>query len=265
MQLLPSASLKSLVKHYLFLEAKGNYLHHLRLFPDGNPGIVLCEEGKLFINNHPTYQHDLPASFLYGKVEKFEDLICHGSLKLTIIVLQPYVAYRFLDNSLDKTILDLTDILGNTASGLLSTMKATAGIYEKIEVLEPFLMKSFFDILYAIPPVVPATISHVIKKRGLLSVDEMVKFSGYEKRQLERIFNHTTGMTPKRFANLIKLHFFLSDIRKTSTKTKLSQVAYGAGYYDQSHLIREFKKITGLTPSSYFKTRNKLAVNFLQL
>lgn len=266
MQVLPSAPLASLVKHYLFLEINGNCLHNLRLFPDGNAGIVLCEEGKLFINNsNQNHLKNLPSAFLYGKVENFQDILCHGPLKLVIIVLKPYATYQFLNGTSNMVLVNLADVFGNAASSLLQQTKETRSIHEKIKILEHFLTKSLFNIFYSIPSIVPATITHIIEKRGMLTVNQLVKFTGYEKRQLERIFLQSTGLSPKRFTNMTKLHFFLKDIRKSSEKTKLNQLAYGAGYYDQSHLIRDFKKITGLTPTFYFKHVDKLAVNFLQL
>ena len=41
-------------------------------------------------------------------------------------------------------------------------------------------------------------------------------------------------------------------------------MAYEAGYTDQSHLIKEFKKITGMTPKIYQHNVDKLTTNFVR-
>jgi AraC-like DNA-binding protein len=40
----------------------------------------------------------------------------------------------------------------------------------------------------------------------------------------------------------------------TKKNESLTSIAYGCGYFDQSHFIKEFKSFTGLTPSAYLKS-----------
>jgi AraC-like DNA-binding protein len=92
-----------------------------------------------------------------------------------------------------------------------------------------------------------------------------VKFSGYSERHIERLFMESVGINPKNFANIIKLHSFLKQLKKTTEKASLTELVYQSGYADQSHLIKEFKKITGMTPTAYKNNKNKLAINFLAM
>jgi methylphosphotriester-DNA--protein-cysteine methyltransferase len=70
------------------------------------------------------------------------------------------------------------------------------------------------------------------------------------------------GISPKRCCNIVRAHAFLKHLPEGS---RLTGYAYDSGYYDQAHLIREFKLITGLTPSQYLKKTDPLAVNFLRM
>ncbi len=72
-------------------------------------------------------------------------------------------------------------------------------------------------------------------------------------------------MGPKKFCNIVRLHQFLKELKNKEGNQHLTKLAYEAGYADQSHLIREFKAITGMTPKAYQGRVVKLASNFLSL
>jgi AraC-like DNA-binding protein len=64
-------------------------------------------------------------------------------------------------------------------------------------------------------------------------------------RQLERRFLARIGLTPKRFASLRRFEHALAHAR---TSPSLTDTALAAGYYDQSHFIRDFHRFAGATP-----------------
>ena len=64
-------------------------------------------------------------------------------------------------------------------------------------------------------------------------------------RQLERIFFDHTGLTPKRFAGVVR---FRRAVFAAKGGQSLSQAASSAGYADQAHLTRESGRLTGQTP-----------------
>ncbi len=72
---------------------------------------------------------------------------------------------------------------------------------------------------------------------------------GLSERQLERRFLARIGITPKRFATLRR---FERALGRVSAASSLTAAALDAGYYDQSHFIRDFRRFTGASPSEYF-------------
>lgn len=57
------------------------------------------------------------------------------------------------------------------------------------------------------------------------------------------------GMNTEDFIQYHKYLYCLHLLR--DSKQTLTEIAYEAGYYDQSHFIREFKSYTNLTPKQY--------------
>ncbi|MFV0676026.1 helix-turn-helix domain-containing protein [Variovorax sp. tm] len=79
------------------------------------------------------------------------------------------------------------------------------------------------------------------------SVDVVAADLGVSARHLRRVFREALGISPKAFARLTRFHRALRDARHDS-RMGWAGIAAAAGYYDQAHLIAEFRAIAGVTP-----------------
>ena len=70
---------------------------------------------------------------------------------------------------------------------------------------------------------------------------------GVSERHLRRLFREAVGMSPKQFARLARFRHALRTAREDG-ELSWAAVAATAGYYDQAHLISEFRAIAGVTP-----------------
>jgi AraC-like DNA-binding protein len=70
---------------------------------------------------------------------------------------------------------------------------------------------------------------------------------GVSERHLRRVFRETVGMSPKAFTRLARFQRALGAARKDA-RLSWASIAAAAGYYDQAHLIAEFRAIAGVTP-----------------
>jgi len=68
--------------------------------------------------------------------------------------------------------------------------------------------------------------------------------AGVSERQLQRVFLDHIGVAPKVYARVIRLRSFVRD----RASTTLAEAAGAAGYADQSHLCREVRALTGVSP-----------------
>ena len=81
-------------------------------------------------------------------------------------------------------------------------------------------------------------------------VGEVARTLELSPRRLIRRFSARVGLAPKRFARLRRFHRVLQDIAG-ARRVDWADVATAAGYYDQAHLIRDFRAFSGLKPSDY--------------
>lgn len=82
---------------------------------------------------------------------------------------------------------------------------------------------------------------------GQLHVNELAAELGFHIRTLERLFLEQLGMTPKQLSRLVRFRHLLSSL-KTGSFGSLADLAYACGYADQSHMIRDYKELTGRLP-----------------
>lgn len=85
------------------------------------------------------------------------------------------------------------------------------------------------------------------------NVRNLARDLGMSERHLRRVFRDATGISPKTFARLRRFHRALDAARPMRESgdhgTTWTTIAAAAGYYDQAHLISDFRAIAGVTPS----------------
>ena len=84
----------------------------------------------------------------------------------------------------------------------------------------------------------------------LLKVEQVCARFQLSLRQLERLFHKYVGLTPKWVLRIYRLQQLANEIVNGQV-TDWTELAHRLGYFDQAHCIRDFKQITGKTPSWY--------------
>lgn len=268
MQIAPTKELSPYIKHYLFLENEGTLLQKLRLFSDGNTGIVITIRGNFISNTYGTKTLNYPNSFLYGQISTFKDLYLAEKTSIIIVVFQPYGFNHLLGipaNEIREGIIATEDIFGNKHSLLYEKLSERSCLKTKIQILNAFFIDQAAKKLLSNQNLIHSTLNYILKNKGAITVNHLVKYTGYSERHIERIFNECIGLNPKKFGNIVKLHFFLNLLKYKPSQNNITDLCYEAGYADQSHLIKEFKKYTGITPTQYLNKTNRLAINFMEI
>ena len=109
-----------------------------------------------------------------------------------------------------------------------------------------------------IDPVIEAAITLIRQVRGDIRVKEINETLGVCKSTLEEKFNRHLGLSPKEFCKIEKINQFLSNYQLHQDQMTLTQLTFKSGYYDQSHLIKEFRYFVDLSPRKFLKEANKL-------
>jgi len=269
MQIPLSGELSPFIKHYLFVDSKGSAIKKLRLFSDGNTGIVFSFNSHLFSLQPSTeLQEWLPPAFLYGQITGFKDIYAAGDTSLVIIVFHPQAIHQIFGIpaiELRDKVIPVDEIFGHQFQYIQEQLAELQHIRDKVNLLDGFFLSFIYKNGFNPQPVTTNTLQQIQLAKGLMPVGQLTKITGFTERQIERKFIECVGLTPKMYSNIVKLHHLLKHLNNGNTNKKLTSIAYEAGYTDQSHSIKEFKKYTGLTPGEYIKKAGKLTNNFLEL
>jgi AraC-like DNA-binding protein len=103
----------------------------------------------------------------------------------------------------------------------------------------------------------------ILRSGGLLPIEMIGSEVGISARQLGRRFETVIGLSPKLLSRIVRFQrlFRLIESRRF---TNWALLALECGYYDQSHLIRDFRAFTGSEPTSYFSQPNEISGHFIE-
>lgn len=106
---------------------------------------------------------------------------------------------------------------------------------------------------------VAACVGAIERSGGTVTVDALARDIGLGSRQLERLFRDAVGLSPKTLARLVR---FQAALRACEAGVPLASAGFAAGYADQAHFAREFRRVAGITPSAFAAERAPLASAF---
>lgn len=152
-----------------------------------------------------------------------------------------------ISHYVDKEI-DAQQLVGFDVNECISTLDDSMSDKQIIELLEKHLA-----------PLITIPSSDLIKVRELVNlikndtditrVEQLSVKTKLSIRTIQRYFKHYLGLSPKWLIRKYRLHQAL-DLLEQQEVNFLDIVDY-LGYTDQSHLIRDFKEIIGVTPKNY--------------
>jgi AraC-like DNA-binding protein len=97
------------------------------------------------------------------------------------------------------------------------------------------------------------TWSMLVASSGRLSVADLAAQTGWSRQHLSRRFRQEFGLSPKLAARVVRFDRARRMLLSVPAFVSVSQVAASCGYYDQSHLHRDFAELAGCTPTELLR------------
>ncbi|MBA2745575.1 MAG: AraC family transcriptional regulator, partial [Flavisolibacter sp.] len=111
--------------------------------------------------------------------------------------------------------------------------------------IETFLLSQIKGLKTFHP--IDLALQNLVACGGLMSMEQTASDACLSLRQFERLCKTRLGMNPKLFARIAR---FSKAYRLSENKGRInwSSIAYECGYFDQMHMIRDFKDFAGVNP-----------------
>jgi len=121
---------------------------------------------------------------------------------------------------------------------------------DKLQLLDDFLHQLSRKINHR-KGLADAIIQYIHRKRGQIKIQEIADHFQLNYKYLERLFRQQVGLTPKMYCKIIRFNATLL-YHQQAGLSRLTDLAYASGYFDQMHFIKEVKQFTGFSPSHFF-------------
>jgi AraC-like DNA-binding protein len=177
---------------------------------------------------------------------------------------KPGGAFPFLGlpaGDLADTHVDLEMLWGQSADRLRERLCEARTSAERFRLLQEALLGHLchgVEQHYA----VSAALDMFVKDHAAPRVREAAKYVGLSQRRFIQVFKAEVGMTPKLFSRIQRFQQARTFIQQNPSPN-WTAVALDRGYFDQSHLIREFLEFSGLSPTEYINRLSTHAQRYL--
>lgn len=122
--------------------------------------------------------------------------------------------------------------------------------------IESFLLSQFFD-----DPALSSienSLRFLENNNEQFSIADLANKVGLNLKTFQRHFQKHMGCSPVEYRRIYRFRSSLTNKLNSAEWKNLTEITYEGGYYDQSYLIKEFRKITNHNPKDFFKSTSKV-------
>lgn len=179
------------------------------------------------------------------------------------IDLTPIGARRLLGapmHELANRSVDLGDLLGTAGAELVERVAGAPDWPSRFAIVDRALRRRLADAPAA-DPEVTWSLGRLAASGGAAPIAGLARELGWSHRRLIARFRDAVGLPPKRVARILRFERVTALIDEPGP-VDWARAAAGLGYFDQSHLAREVRELSGLAPTALLAER--AAVNSIQ-
>jgi len=157
----------------------------------------------------------------------------------------PWLGERM--DGLSDRIIALADALGDGALRLRERLLNTPSLEARFTCVERWLLARL-EARTLIHPAVRWAVDQIAATGGRLRIEQLATRSGFTRKHLGNLFRQQVGLSPKSLARVHRFRGALQLLDRANGQVPWAELADQCGFYDQSHLINEFRRFTGFSP-----------------
>jgi AraC-like DNA-binding protein len=226
-----------------------------RVYPDGAMGLFIDLDKPVASFSTEDEDYSVRAPLLAGPWSRSFFVDASERTSAVGVVFRPGGASRFFPiraDELHNADVALSDLDSGEADRLLNDVCASADATAQFLAVEQFLKGRLRDAT-PIHPAVTYSVDQLWRVGGVRRVGEIQRQTGLSHTRFIQLFRAHVGLTPKLFCRIRRFRALLDRIRQ-GMPVNWAELAADCGYYDQAHLIRDFRAFAGLTPGEYSRT-----------
>jgi AraC-like DNA-binding protein len=201
-----------------------------------------------------------PRSAFVGPQVKRVSINVDHNHKAVRVGFHPGGLHRLLGLSLAELVddsCDAEDVFGSEMKELNSKLQEADGFDAIKDLVEDFLLQKLRSLKQVLP--FDQAMLELVRSEGTISIEKVASLACLSLRQFERVSKERIGLSPKLFARIIRFSKAYR-IRESFPDINWTKIAYECNYFDQMHLIRDFKEFAGVAPGVIEKELDGLPI-----
>lgn len=201
-----------------------------------------------------------PLSVLLGPQVSRVNIKVHNQLKAVRVDFLPGGLFRFLKIPMYELFdngFDASDFFGKKMKILTEQLSEITDLEDGKKLVEKFLLDRLRIVNDHLP--FDNALHFLYRNNGNISMEKAASLSCLSLKQFERKCKERIGMNPKSYARILKFSRAYR-LHEASPELDWISIAYEAGYYDQMHMIKDFKIFAGVNPSEIEKQLRNTAI-----
>lgn len=252
--------LKNYIKFFWELQMEQAHLNH-KIIPQRNINLrfnLSAIPHSVMINEKVNLLEDV---YFLGLHDHFGNvnLKIDGKVHVLGICFYPDGFYPFLKvpvSEFKNQLLGTNEVGFKLAERICERLKETRNVSARLNLLEEELVL-LLDNGSQIPDQFRQLFNALRYSDNMVQLSEFCKQNNICIRKLERMFNKYIGVSANTYNTLNRFHSSVNQIL-LSDYSKLSDLAYDNGYFDQMHFIKDFKRYAGDTPKNFAQQKNSI-------
>jgi AraC-like DNA-binding protein len=245
---IPCEALKPFIKAFIIIESEDGMEN--RILPDSCVVIAFRLKGNV-TSTFNEVKNSIVSPIVTG-LRRSSRLVQYSKQSATLLVTfhEGGAAAFFrepLHDLFDSTVALDNMIQRDKLSTIEDQLTMAATNNKRILIVEKFFLSELKEVKS--DSLVAEAVKQMKAVNGNIRIHELVKDLPISRDPFEKKFRKLIGTTPKQFASILRMRK-LTDQRVLGN---LSDAAYDAGFFDQSHFIKDFKTFTGQTPKDFFR------------
>lgn len=245
----PSDFLKPFVDKFMIIRSEHGMENHI--VPDTSVVMAFRLSGRISLQEDDGGETELPRSVVTGLRNSSRRINYANHSAVLLVVFHEGGAGAFMRKPVHELFgLHLPAEYLLSRSHLSKTedqLAETVNTRQRISLVENLLFSQLKE------PQADRLVTHSIQKiksvNGILKIQDLIEDLPVSRDPFEKRFRRFTGTSPKQFSGIVRLRHIIENHSRDRT---LTETAHSAGYFDQSHFIKDFKSFTGQTPKTFF-------------
>lgn len=234
-------------------------------FPSNTVFLTLCQNAKIIINENDlvieNHSNGEIKSILIIDNQKQGLTTYKGKTNEITIYFKPLGINAFLKKPLSNYIVDTISEFNpfeDYAMAINEVFKIKDDI-AKIEFLENYFVSKYIDFKHSfLHKAIEKIVTENTSKVSIAELSECLEIS---RVTLHKQFLLHIGTSPIQFIKIERFRNAIKMFTKNVSKEQLTDIAYLAEYFDQSHMVKDFKSLTGYSPKLFFSKLHQIENN----